>query len=355
MKIIRGYLARAIVGTTGLVLAVLLSLGCFIEFVGQLDDVGTGEFGILQGIAYALMKAPEMAFTMLPMAVLLGALLGLGALASGSEIVALRAAGASPVSLARAVLATGLVFALVALTVGFGVAPPLERYSRQFRTFAMHGPSGLAGSESAWVRDGNMILNVNRLGDPSEFGGVYLFRLGGGDRLASMARADSAGIGNGNEWTLNNFSETRFLESGVSVRSERRYAESTGISPELLSLTVVRPEALRGDVLWRYIKYLRKNGLDSRRFELAFWHRMASAVATAPMCVLALCFAFGQLRRAGTGARMLIGIGVGLAYFLIARSLADGGEVYELNPLFIGWLPTILLTIATGIALSRTR
>ena len=52
------------------------------------------------------------------------------------------------------------------------------------------------------------------------------------------------GIGDGNEWTLNNFAESRFLEDRVSVRRERRFAELTGMSPELLSLTVVRPEAL---------------------------------------------------------------------------------------------------------------
>lgn len=355
MRIISGYLARAIIGTTVLVLAVLLSLGCFIEFVGQLDDVGVGEYGILQGLAYALMKAPEMAFTMLPMAVLLGGLLGLGALASGSEMIALRAAGASPAALARAVLVTGCGLALLSVAVGFYLAPPLERYSRQFRTFAMHGPSGLAGSESAWVRDGNVIMNLNRLGDPSQFGGVYLFRLEGGGRLASVARADSAGIGDGNEWTLNDFSETRFTDGGVTVRRERRFAETTGMSPELLSLTVVRPEALNGLVLWRYIDYLRKNDLDSRRFEVAFWRRMASAMAAAPMCVLALTFTFGQLRRAGTGARMLIGIGIGLAYFLAARSLADGGEVYNFDPLLIGWMPTVLLAVATSIALARAR
>jgi lipopolysaccharide export system permease protein len=355
MRIIRGYLARSILATTALVLGVLLSLGCFIEFVGQLDDLGVGQYGIIQGLGYALMKLPEMAFTMMPMAVLLGGLLGFGALASGSEMVALRAAGASPGALARSVLATGLILALLCMILGLYLAPPLERYSRQFRTFAMHGPSGLASAESAWVRDGNVIMNLSRLGDPSRFGGVYLFRLDGGDRLASLARADSAGIGDGNEWTLNNFAETRFTDTGVTVRRERRFAEVTGLNPELLSLSVVRPEALNGAALWRYIGYLRQNELDSRRYEVEFWRRIASASAVAPMCVLALTFAFGQMRRAATGARMLIGIVIGLAYFLVSRSLADGGELYNLNPLLVGWLPTVLLIVVTLAALSRAR
>ena len=177
----------------------------------------------------------------------------------------------------------------------------------------------------------------------------------GGDRLASVARADSAGLGDGKEWTLNNFEESRFGDEGVSVRRERRFAELSGLSPELLSLTVVRPEALNGLALWRYIRYLRQNELDSRRFEVAFWRRIASAAAVAPMCVLALTFAFGQMRRAGNGARMLIGLVIGLAYFLGSRGLADGGEVYNLDPLLVGWLPTVLLAVATAVALARTR
>jgi lipopolysaccharide export system permease protein len=73
------------------------------------------------------------------------------------------------------------------------------------------------------------------------------------------------------------------------------------------------------------------------------------------MCVLALTFAFGQIRRGGNGARMLIGLIVGLAYFLGSRGLADGGEVYSLDPLLVGWLPTAFLVVATAIALARTR
>lgn len=355
MEIVRGYLASALLGATAVVLAVLLALGGFIEFVGQLDDVGIGQYGILQGLLYALMKVPEMAFTMLPMAALLGGLLGFGALASGSEIIALRAAGASPVALSRAVLVTGAGLALFGLVLGLYLTPPLERYSRQYRTFAMHGPSGLASSESAWVRDGDVIMNLNRLGDPSRFGGVYLFRLDSGNRLASIARADFADIGEQGEWMLSNYAETRFTDQGAVARRDRRFAEVSGLSPELLSLSVVRTRALNGFALWRYIRYLRENELDPRRYEIELWQRIASAVAVAPMCVLALTFAFSQLRRAGTGARMLIGVVIGLAYFLLSRSLGDGGEVFNLQPLVVGWLPTVLLAAVAAIATVRAR
>ena len=111
VRILRGYLFRTILGTTGLVLAVLLSLGAFIEFVGQLDDIGVGEYGLLDALGWVLLQMPTIVAQLLPIAALLGALLGLGSLASRSELIVLRAAGVSPRGLARSVLVTGIVLA----------------------------------------------------------------------------------------------------------------------------------------------------------------------------------------------------------------------------------------------------
>ncbi|MFW2405098.1 MAG: LptF/LptG family permease, partial [Gammaproteobacteria bacterium] len=79
MRVIRRYLFRSIVTTTGLVMSVLMGLAVFLEFVTQLDDIGTGEYGLFQALIYSFLKLPNIAYQMLPMAVLLGSLLGLGA------------------------------------------------------------------------------------------------------------------------------------------------------------------------------------------------------------------------------------------------------------------------------------
>jgi lipopolysaccharide export system permease protein len=73
------------------------------------------------------------------------------------------------------------------------------------------------------------------------------------------------------------------------------------------------------------------------------------------MCVLALPFVMGRMRSSGTGARMVVGLIVGLAYFLASRSLEDGGQVYELNTVLVAWLPTIVLILVTMVVLARSR
>ena len=355
MRVVRRYLFRSIIGTILLVLAVLIGLAAFIEFVTQLDDIGIGSYGILQALIYTLFKMPNYASQMLPMAVLLGALLGLGGLANHGELIILRAAGVSLNRLAGSVLWTGLMISLFALLLGSFVGPPLDNFARQFRAEAKHAGEAVSTGRSAWIRDGNSFLNVSRLTDDYRLGGIYIYRLDDDGKLTSIARADSAGVDDAQQWVLSNLSESIFGPEGVQTSSARRTTQQNNLSKDLIALTVVRPDSLASHELFRYVRFLRGNELDAQRYEVAFWSRIAAAAAVAPMCVLALPFVFGRMRSSGSGARMVIGLLVGLAYFLISRALADGGQVYELDPLLIAWLPTIALMAITAFAVMRTR
>ena len=355
MRILHSYLFRTIVGTTCLVLAVLLSLGAFITFVGQLDDIGIGEYGLLDAIGWVLLQMPTIIVQMLPIATLLGALLGLGTLASRSELVVLRAAGVSPRDLARSVLVTGVFLALVAAALSLYLAPPLERYARQQRELAKFGQAGISAGESAWIRDRTTILNVSPPSVEHPAGNVYVFRLGADGALLAIGRADSVRAETDKRWFLGNYAESRFTPAAVETSVSKQSLGLVGVNPDLLGLTVVREETMAGPALWRYVQYLKHSGLNARDYEVAFWSRIASVFAVPLMCVLAIPFVLGPLRSSGAGARMLSGLGIGLAWFLFSRTLADGGEVWNLNAIAVAWLPTVLLATATLTVLGRTR
>jgi lipopolysaccharide export system permease protein len=354
MRILRRYLFVAIAGTTGLVLAVLLSLGAFIEFVGQLNDIGVGRYGLPQAIVWVFLKLPNVLFQMLPVATLLGALLGLGTLAARSELIVLRAAGVSPLGIARAVGVAGLALAALGLVLGEAIGPPLERYARQYRAEAKFGRAGLDTGQSSWIRDGEAFVNVVTPDDRGD-GGVFVFRLSGASALTAIGRGDSVRAAGDGTWVIDNYAESRFDDGGIRVERQRESAAVAGLNPDLLGLAAVREETLTGTALWRYARYLKANGLVARPFEVAFWSRIATATAVAVMCVLAVPFVLGALRSGGTGARMLTGLGIGLAWFLASRTLGDGGEVWDLPPIVVAWVPTALLAVATVVALARAR
>ncbi|MDP2323367.1 MAG: LPS export ABC transporter permease LptG [Gammaproteobacteria bacterium] len=355
MRILRAYLFRTILGTTGLVLAVLLSLGAFIEFIGQLDDIGVGDYGLLAAVGWVLLQMPTIVAQLLPIAALLGALLGLGSLASRSELIVLGAAGVSPRGLARAVLITGLVLALAGIVFSLYLAPPLERFSRQQRELAKYGQAGISAGGNAWIRDRTTILNVVPPSEEHPAGQVYVFRLGQGGTLDAIGRAESVHAEPDKRWFLRNYAESRFTPTAIQTSLTPKSLALSGINPDLLGLTVVREETMTGAVLWRYVQYLKRSGLNARQYEVAFWNRIASVFAVPLMCVLAVPFVLGPLRSGGTGLRMLAGLGIGLTWFLVSRTLSDGGAVWNLNAVVVAWLPTVLLAVATTAVLSRSR
>lgn len=355
MKILRGYLFQTILGTTGLVLAVLLSLGAFIEFISQLDDIGTGDYGMINAIGWVLLQLPTIVVQLLPVATLLGALLGLGSLASRSELIVLGAAGVSPRGLARGVLLTGLVLAFAGMVVSLYLAPPLERYARQQREMAKYGQAGISAGGSAWIRDKSTILNVVPPSDAHPEGNVYVFRVDDAGRLNAIGRAESVHAEADKKWFLRNYAESRFTPTLIETSVTARSLALQGINPDLLGLTIVREETMTGPVLWRYVQYLKRSGLEAREFEVAFWGRIASVLAVPLMCVLAVPFVLGPLRSGGAGLRLLAGLGIGLTWFLLSRTLSDGGAVWNLNAVVIAWVPTGLLAVTTMAVLARTK
>lgn len=351
MSILDRYLFKAIVGSTLLVLLVLLALGGFVEFVSQLNSIGEGNYDMAVAGQYVLLKLPRLAAGLLPVSALLGALLGLGVLASGSELIVLRAAGVSAGRLARSVGITGVLIALVGGVIGEFIAPQMDLLARQIRAVAKSGEIEMVGS-SSWLRDGNVIFNVRSAMEGIEYGGVFSYRIKAPGKLAGIGRADPVDLDA--DSVLSDYRESRFDTSGVRIDTEISPSQAS-ILRDLLTLTAVRDSNLTAPELYRYVRYLKANALESDRFEIIFWGRMAGIAGVALMCVLALPFVFGSLRTTGAGARMIVGVLIGVAYFLLNRTLADSGAVFNLHPLLVAWLPTGLLAAATLFGLSRMR
>jgi len=62
-----------------------------------------------------------------------------------------------------------------------------------------------------------------------------------------------------------------------------------------------------------------------------------------------------RLRTTGAGTRTVIGVMLGVVFFLVTRTIENGGQLFGLNPALVGWLPTAAIALCTVIAISRTR
>ena len=354
MSVLTVYLMRTILSSTLLVLGVLLALAGLFEFIGQLDDI-QGNYTVPMALLYALLRLPQLSFEMLPIAALIGSLLGLGGLANSSELVVMRTTGISVGRLAGMVAVSGLVLTIGAALIGEFIGPPTDYFARTMRNEARFEKDDVDFGNAAWVKDGPVILHLERINSEFEFGGVYLFRFNDDHSLQSIARAENSGIDDTDRWVLENVRETRFVAEGVRAVQAQVAVETFDLNSELLGITLVKPVSLSARGLMSYIGYLKRNGLAAERYETELWSRIARTATVLIMPVLALGFVFGSLRSSGYGGRLMLGVLIGLGYFLASEMLANSGQVFNLNPAIVSWMPSLALLLIALFALSRVR
>lgn len=354
MKLVDRYLARAMATGTALVMVVLLALSGFVQFIGEFDAVGQGEYDLATAAVYVLMGLPQQAYEMFPVAALLGSLLGLGGLASHNELVVLRTSGFSMFRLGGSALFGGVLLAGVAVGFGEFVAPKAEQGSETLRARALYDQLSLTGPEGLWARDGELFINIQRMPERGQLQGIFIYRVGEDDRLTLAGHAERAEF-HGGTWHLEGVQETRFSEGEAEAIQAPRTAWSTRLDPELLNLFVIDPELLSIAGLYRYVDYLQRNELDSYRYRLAMWMRVVTPVSILVMVVLALPFVFGPLRSAGVGQRLMVGVLVGVVFYIANRTVANSGAVFGLPATFTAWFPTLVLTLVAVAGLRRIR
>jgi lipopolysaccharide export system permease protein len=285
---------------------------------------------------------------------MIGALMGLGHLASGSELVVIRASGVSVWRVAWPVGLAGFTMALAMYTIGEYVAPPMAQLAKREKTTSKLADISFAGTGSAWVKDGNLILRVQTGEVDQAFGGVSLFELDG-NRLLSVKHAERISVADPGHWRLHNVSTTRFRDDHIESEVVPEITMTSSVNPDFLGLAATDPDLLTLRGLASYIDHLRRNSLDTVVYEIGFWSRIARLFAVIVVTLLALPFVFGPLRTTGAGARTVIGVLLGVVFFLITGMVEKGGQLFGLNPVIVGWLPTAVVGFCTFIAISRTR
>jgi lipopolysaccharide export system permease protein len=355
MNTLDRYLYRTVLIYTFMAMAVMLTLGALVLFITQQGDIGVGNYSAVDAFLNTLLNLPQTAFELLPIGAMIGALMGLGNLAAGSELVVTRASGVSVWRIAWPVGLAGLTMAVMMYGIGEYAAPPMAQYAKREKTTAKMADVSFAGSSSAWVKDGNLILHVQTGDADHAFGGVSVFELDGPTRLSSILRAARISVADPGRWNLHDVATSRFGKDRVDADTRPEETMRSTVNPDFLGLAATDPQLLTLHGLASYIDHLRRNSLDTAVFEIGFWSRIARLFAVIVVTLLALPFVFGPLRTTGAGTRTVIGVLLGVLFFLITRTVENGGQLFNLNPMLVGWLPTMGVTLCTVVAISRTR
>lgn len=338
MNILRFYIGKTILATSIMTLMTLAIIRVLFALIDESGDFGKGSYQFVDGLAYSLLLAPQYIYEFFPMAILIGSIAGLGLLASRSELTVMRAAGKTTMQIVGAALSYGLILIAFAIFLGEYVSPKTTRMAEDIRNRAILGEQLVKGEQGVWVKDGGQMVHVKEVIGSDRMEGVSIYQFDESRTLESVIHAPSALI-EANVWRLKNGYQTTVLPNRVERERFDAMEWRTNIQMDNLSVLSDDPETLDIVSLYRYRQYLANNGLDTQSYDLAFWRKLIQPISTAIMIILAASFVFGPMRSVSMGARVLVGVLTGMAYFFAVRTFGPVSLVFGMPAIFGAILP----------------
>ena len=350
--IIGRYIQRSIfLGTLGALL-LLVSLSLFFLFVRELDDIGDGSYGLAEALQYVLLSGPGELVEFVPLAVLLGGMLSLGAMAANSEIIAMQASGMSLGRLLAAVMQAAALIAAVSFVIGDLVVPDTETAARHYKSLTQRTSAALQSGKGLWLKDESRVVHIGDLLPNGYARDIEIFELDADGEIVSSLRAAGAIPVEGG-WELQQVSKSAIYPLPSNPRYFERLMYEGGLSQDLLQVLMIKPRKMSTGDLLAYLEFLETNRLDSSAERLILWRKLFAPITIFIMCLMVIPFVLGSQRQSSSGQRLMVGILLGLAFVVSDRLLTQLGSQLGIAPLAVALLPNLLFLLLASYLLAR--
>lgn len=350
MKLLDRYIATNVLVSVAGVLLLIVGLDAVFAFIAELEDL-QNQYQMPQAFHYILLTIPRRTYDYVPVATLIGCLIGLGMLAGTSELTVIRAAGVSVMRIVWAAIKPILLLVVGCLFLGQYVVPQTEQYAQSQRTLLIDGSDTLSSRHGFWYRETNEFFHVKAIQPNGVIFGLarYVF-----DDHQQLVKAEYAerGIFQGDHWVLEDVRQTLFEADRTHYAILPTETWNSQITPKIMSVVVLRPAILSLTDLFVFARYRDRQGIEAGQFYFAFWKKVLQPITTIVMVFIAISFIFGPLRSVTMGQRIVTGVVVGLVFTYAQDMLGHVSVVYEVPPLMAAGAP-MLIFLAVGLHLLR--
>ncbi|KTD16617.1 hypothetical protein Ljor_0923 [Legionella jordanis] len=351
MKLLDRYIAKTVLASIALVSLLLIGLQIFILFINELDDMGKGDFGILQTAFYVLLQMPYQVYLFFPLASLLGCLIGLGVLANNRELIVMRAAGMSISQVTLAVLKIAFLLIVLVTIVGETIVPKLARWGNDEKMQAINGGQTLRTAYGVWLRNNNDFVAIDTVLPNGVLQNVHQFRFDSNHRMR-LTREIGRIVFAEDHWKAFDVAETALDDDKTITRKLPEMVWDVSVKPGVLRGSSNEPDEMNLHDLRQYLRAQKENHQSALNYQLAYWQRLIQPITTAVMMMLAIPFIFGPLRSSTMGSKILIGATVGFGFHIVNRFFGPISQVLQW-PAEVGAIGPTCIFALLGLYLMR--
>ena len=365
MKTIRRLIYGEVLAAIALVALGFLALFFFFDLVDELQYLGknnglssaTDTYQIRHALLYVALLIPNHLYELLPISVLIGSIFVMARLAQSSEFTILRTSGLDPWRALKLLLALGAVFVALSFALGDYVAPASERAAQLLK--ARYQKKITIGQTGAWLKEkqtyNTFVVNVKALTPDNKMQGVQVFEFNNKGLIVSTMQAPLAVFSKGEAWLLQQATRVEFdVPAGLTPAGKAQETAKvnratlaslrwpTGISSEMVSVALLKPDRMATIDLFNFVRHLDANGQTAQRYEIEFWKKVFYPLSCLVMVMLALPFAYLHFRSGGIAGYVFAGVMIGISFFLLNNVFGYIGNLRNWQPWLAAATPGLL-------------
>ena len=314
------YLSWQVAARIVAVLAGLMALGLSLDMMENSAEI-LESYEIAGLGKYALLRAPLILLTILPLGVLVGAALAFLTLAARNEMVVLRTAGYNTLRVWLMLLPLAMLCGAVQSHLSSRLGPAaeqklLERFPDLFKSRTIE--------KEIWLRDRRGIIRVGRAeADGATLGNISIFQISARGEL--LQRTDAVTARYSREgWRLEEVTVQR------PDQPEEQLPELpwlTRLSPARILYAARRPDLVDASEVRMILSGVLPGGRGTPFYSVQLWRSYSAYLVPAVMFLFAALGSFG-LSRSGGGARYFAyGLVGGAIFVLVDGVFTSLGEV----------------------------
>lgn len=329
-------------------LLLLLALFSFMSLADELEDVGKGAFTLPDALMVVFLTTPKRIVELLPVSTLLGGLIGLGAMANYRELIAIRSVGISKKRIAQTVAVLALFLCGLITVLQFFVVPGFEHQAATLRAqTAQVGGVTTGNTRAIWTRNDRNFIRVRTVRPDRTLADIEIYTTDELDRLTQLIQASSALYIEGGDWLLIDVLESRFEAGKVFETTRKNMHWDSLLSADQAAALILPLEALAPSDLLKIISNLKRNDLDTQRYEIVLWQQASLLPSLVAMALMSLPLLLGSVRTVSASQRALTGGLIGIGFYLLQQLTGHLAGILGLNPaLLILTPPFVLLAVA---------
>ena len=363
MSLFSRYVCRYFVTYFAASLGLCTALFLVVEIFDRIDEFIERQVLWYDATRYLAFKLPGILYQMAPVGCLLASVLTFSTLNKNNEIVAIRAAGRSPLSLAWPLAVPSGIVCLAMLLAQVYLVPHTNHTANLiWRTRVRHTKMDLSQAlfqrGHIWYRSAQRIWSIKR-GLPLEqrLLNVTIFEVDDAGRVRQRYDAAEARW-NADGWTLHDGQRHTFDEEGHFAASPEVFSvRRVDFTERAEDISAVRkePDEMSLQESLAHARRLQQQGVSDRLARVAFHGKIAFTAAGVLMTCFGLPLSLLSNRSGGMLRAVALTLAAGFSYWILHSLAIALGLNGQLPPLLAAWSANGCFAAGCVVMASRVR